>query len=80
MASSPCNLYGLREAPSLWQDERTSEMTKVKLTVQAETAKVIISEVHQSLCMIVKERDLKEDPDTSKFGITKRAEPNKIWR
>ena len=71
-------IYGLREAPSLWQDERTSEMTRVKLTVQGEPAKVIISQVHQSLCMIVKERDLIEDPDISKFGITKRVEPNKI--
>ena len=61
-------IYGLREAPSLWQvtdtriflkDERTSEMTKVKFKVQGETAKVIVSQVHQSLCMIVKERDLR---------------------
>ena len=71
-------IYGLREAPSLWQDERTSEMTKVKFKVQGETAKVIVSQVHQSLCMIVKERDLIDNPDISQYGITKRVEPTKI--
>ena len=71
-------IYGLREAPSLWQDERTSEMTKVKFKVQGETAKVIVSQVHQSLCMIVKEHDLIDNPDISQYGITKRVEPTKI--
>ena len=71
-------IYGLREAPSLWQDERTSEMTKVKFKVQGETAKVIVSQVHQSLCMIVKERDLIDNPEISQYGITKRVEPSKI--
>ena len=70
-------VYGLREAPSLWQDE-TSEMTKVKFKVQGDTAKVIVSQVHQSLCMIVKERDLIDNPDISQYGITKRVEPTKI--
>ena len=71
-------IYGLREAPCLWQDERTSEMTKVNFKVQGETAKVIVSQVHQSLCMIVKERDLIDNPDISQYGITKRVEPTKI--
>ena len=71
-------IYGRREAPSLWQDERTSEMTKVKFKVQGETAKVIVSQVHQSLCMIVKERDLIDNPEISQYGITKRVEPTKI--
>ena len=70
-------IYGLREAPSLWQDERTSEMTKVKFKVQGETAKVIVSQVHQSLCMIVKERDLIDNPDISQYGITKQGRTNK---
>ena len=33
-------IYGFREAPSLWQDERTSEMTKVKFKVQGEPVTV----------------------------------------
>ena len=53
-------------------------MTKVKFKVQGDTAKGIVSQVHQSLRMIVKERDLIENPDISKFGITKRVEPQKI--
>ena len=71
-------IYGLREAPSLWQDERTSEVTKVKFKVQGKTAKVVVSQVHQSLRMIVKERDLIDNPDISQYGITKRVEPTKI--
>ena len=71
-------IYGLREAPSLWQDERTSEMTKVKLKAQGENARIIISQVRQSLSMIVKERDFERDPNISKFGIEKWVEPHKI--
>ena len=41
-------------------------MTKVKFKVQGETAKIIVSQVHQSLCMIVKERDLIDNPDISR--------------
>ena len=71
-------IYGFREAPSLWQDERASEMTKVKFKVQGETVKVIVSQVHQSTRMIVKERDLTDNPDISQYGITKRFEPKRI--
>ena len=53
-------------------------MTKVKFKVQGEAVKVIVSQVHQSLCMIVKEGDLIESPDISQLGITKRAEPKRI--
>ena len=53
-------------------------MTKVKFKVQGEAVKVIVSQAHQSLCMIVKERDLIENPDISQFGITKRVEPKRI--
>ena len=67
-----------REAPSLWQHERTSEMTEVKFKVRGETVKVIVSQVHQSLCVIVKERDLIDNPDISQYGITKRVEPKRI--
>ena len=53
-------------------------MTKVKIRVQGEDARVVNSQVHQSLCMIVKERDLLKEPNISKFGIEKRVEPQKI--
>ena len=77
----PSILYRLgliREAPSLWQDERTSEMTKVKFKVQGELVTVVVSQVHQSLCMLVKERDLIDNPDISQYGITKRVEPKRV--
>ena len=70
-------IYGLREAPNLWQDERPSEMTKVRIRVQCEEARVVVSQVHLSLCMIVKECDLIKDPNIIKFGIEKRVEPHK---
>ena len=53
-------------------------MTKVKLKVQGESVKVIVSQVHQSLCMMVKERDLIGNSDISQYGITKRVEPKRI--
>ena len=53
-------------------------MTKVKFKVQGETVKVIVSQVHQSLCVIVKERDLIENPEISQVGITRRVEPKEI--
>ena len=71
-------IYGLREAPSLWQDERASEMTKVKSKVQGEPVVVIVSQVHQSLRMLVKERDLIDNPDITTYGLTKRIEPRRI--
>ena len=71
-------IHGLREAPSLWQNKRTGEVTKVKLKVQGEDARAIISQVHQSLCTIVKEGDLEKAPNISKLSIEKRVEPRKI--
>ena len=53
-------------------------MTKVKFKVQGEPVKVIVSQVHQSLCMIVKEHDLIDNPDISQYGITKRVEPKRV--
>ena len=53
-------------------------MTKVKFKVQGETVKVIVSQVHQSLRMIVKERNLIDNPDISQYGITKRVAPKRI--
>ena len=68
-------IHGLREAPSLWQDERTSEVTKVWIRVQGEEARVIVSQVPQALCTIVKKRDLVQEEVVSKFGIHKRVGP-----
>ena len=53
-------------------------MTKVKFKVQGEPIVVLVSQVHQSLCMLVKERDLIDNPDITAYGLTKRIEPGRI--
>ena len=52
-------------------------MTKVKIKVSSEDARVVVSQAHQSLCMIVKERGLVQESSISGFGIDKRVEPDK---
>ena len=47
-------IYGLREAPNLWSEERTDAMTQVTFTAEGEPYSVILSEIHKSLCLIVK--------------------------
>ena len=37
-------MYGLREAPSLWQDERTSDMTKVRTRVNGICCRKLLSQ------------------------------------
>ena len=63
-------IYGLKEAPSLWQDEHTSEMTKVRIKAQGEDVRVNVGQVRQSLCMIAK-RDSLQEIAVSNLGIDK---------
>ena len=63
-------IYGLREAPNLWSEERTESMTKVRFTSEGEHYSVILSQIHKSLCLIVKTSSLKDDPPTDHLGLT----------
>ena len=53
-------IYGLREAPSLWSEERTSVMSSIRYRSQGETIRAIESEIHKSMYLLVKESDLLE--------------------
>ena len=49
------DICGLREAPNLWSEQQTESMMKVRFHSQEERYCVLLSEVHKSLCLIVKE-------------------------
>ena len=43
-------IYGLREAPSLWTNERTTMLQKVAFTCSGDRYRLLLSEVHQPIC------------------------------
>ena len=63
-------IYRLREAPNLWSEERTDAMTQVTFTAEGEPYSVILSEIHTSLCLIVKTKNLLKKLETTSFGLT----------
>ena len=71
-------IYGLREAPNLWSEERTSVMSSLRFRAQGETIRAVESEIHKSLYMLVKESDLLDQPVSSNHGLTKRVDPTKV--
>ena len=71
-------IYGLREAPNLWSEQRTESMTKVRFHSQGERYCVLLSEVHKSLCLIVKEASLIRHPTTDHLGLTARVSPTDV--
>ena len=54
-------MYGLREAPSLWSEERTKALTKLTFTSEGEPYSVLLSQIHRSLRLIVRQRSLHDD-------------------
>ena len=67
-------IYGLREAPSLWSEERTDALTNSTFASEGESYAVILSQVHNSLCLIVKQQSLQDHlPSTDSFGLTSRV-------
>ena len=71
-------IYGLREAPNLWSEQRTESMTKVRFHSQGERYCVLLSEVHKPLCLIVKEAFLIRHPTTDHLGLTARVSPTDV--
>ena len=71
-------IYGLREAPNLWSEERTESMTKVRFTSEGEHYSVIVSQIHKSLCLTVKTSSLKDNPPTDHVGLTVRVKPHEV--
>ena len=66
-------VYGLREAPSLWSD-----MANIRFRSQGEVMRILMSQVHRSLCHIVREKDIITSPTTDDFGLTSQVSPEDI--
>ena len=71
-------IYGLREAPALWSNERTAVMSKMKFRAKGESYCVKVSEIHRSICLIVREADLLSQPVTLHTGLTHKVLPEKV--
>ena len=71
-------VYGLREAPNLWSEERTEAMTQVTFTAEGEPYSVILSEIHESLCLVVKTRNLHKRAETTEFGLTPKVKAEHV--
>ena len=57
------SIYGLREAPSSWSEERTEALTKLTFTFGGELYS-LLSQIHRSLCFIVRQRFFTESHST----------------
>ena len=71
-------IYCLREAPSLWTNERTTMLQKVAFTCSGDRYRLLLSEVHHSICLLAKERDVLKEPVTSSAGLTQRVDPANV--
>ena len=72
-------IYGLREAPSLWSEERTEALTNLTFTSEGEPYCVLLSQIHRSLCLIVRQRSLQNHtPSTDHLGLTCRVPPEEV--
>ena len=71
-------IYGLREAPSLWSEQRTEVLTQTTFTSEGERYCILLSEVHKSLCLLVKQRSLLKKPVTDQFGLTSKVLPRDV--
>ena len=71
-------VYGLREAPSLWSKERTKVMETMTFRSRGETYKVLISEIHRSILLLVREQDVFNSPQKTYAGLSQRVHPKDV--
>ena len=72
-------IYGLREAPSLWSEERMEALTNLTFASEGEPYSVLLSQIHRSLCLIVRQRSLQNHtPSTDHLGLTCRTLPQEV--
>ena len=53
-------------------------MTKVRFTSERGRYSVILSQIHKSLCLIVKTSSLLDKPSTSHLGFTNQVRPQEV--
>ena len=73
-------IYGLREAPQLWSEERTETITKTTFASEGDQYCILLSEIHKSLCLITKKSSLLKKPSTDRFGLTSKVLPRDVVR
>ena len=71
-------VYGLREAPSLWSQERTKVMETMTFRSRGESYKVLISEIHRSILLLVREQDVLASPQLTYAGLSQRVQPKDV--
>ena len=65
-------IHGLGEAPNLWSEQRKQSLTKIPFHFQRELYCEPLSEVHKSLCLIVREASLIHHPTSAQLSLTAR--------
>ena len=71
-------MYGLREAPNLWSEERTDSMIKVRFTPEGEHYSVTLSQIYESLFLIAKTSSLHDSPSIDHLGLTNKVKPQEV--
>ena len=71
-------VYGLREAPSLWSKERTKVMETMTFRSRGESYRVLISEIHRSILLLVREQDVLKSPQLTYAGLNQRVQPKDV--
>ena len=71
-------VHGLREAPSLWSQERTKVMETMSFRCRGESYKVLISEIHRSILLLVREQDVVSSPQLTYAGLRQRVQPRDV--
>ena len=71
-------VHGLREAPSLWSQERTNVMETMSFRCRGESFKVLFSEVHRSILVGEREQDVLSTPKLTYSGLSRRVQPQDV--
>ena len=72
-------VYGLREAPSLWSNERTKVMETMTFRSRGESYRVLISEIHRSILLLVREQECLEVTTAFTYaGLNQRVQPKDV--
>ena len=67
-------VYGLREAPSLGSQDRTKVMETMTFRSRGESCRVLISEIHRSISLLVREQDVLNSPQLTYAGLKRRVQ------
>ena len=68
-----------QRSSGLWSEERTEVLKKLTFTSGGENYAILLSQIHRSLCLIVRQRSLHDHvPFTDHLGLTSRVPPEEV--